>query len=461
MQTSLQAMDDFKTVSRIGDVTKLLLEVRKISNQVSSDMDVHDAYLEGIQCFSNYAQPDGTDIATYLRHFKHYVESAEQISSGLFEASGLVAYEMECDKKENKPVLTAQEYQKKVHNCLMGVDHRVYGPLMNDISDQYLFRNNVYPNNVQEAYTVLRNHSSAKKRQRRNPMGRDHDREQRAGGTITGMQYIQQTHVVPGTDGRSFPTSICRKCQQHGHFSRNCPGIPPKDGVLPGVQQHAQSTIVSDDSNVAKDTEATDTEDELMVSFQGLARNFVLSECDDRSILIDSGSTCSVFRNANLLIDIESSKTLRAFINGGHQDSNQVALLPDFFKVWYNPDSLMNILALSDVRKHFRVTMDTNLDSAIHVHMDDGRVLPFKEVDSGLYLLESNLNKENVYAYTGLNLVEQNKAQKAREFYRSVGMPGYDTFARLLEQNYYRDCPVTASDVCKALQIYGPEVATL
>ena len=79
----------------------------------------------------------------------------------------------------------------------------------------------------------------------------------------------------------------------------------------------------------------------------------------DTDLLIDTGSTCSVFKNAQMLTDIKKSKTImRTVSNGGHQDSRLTGMFPGFFRVWLNPDSLLNILSMSDVTDHFRVTMD-------------------------------------------------------------------------------------------------------
>ena len=54
--------------------------------------------------------------------------------------------------------------------------------------------------------------------------------------------------------------------------------------------------------------------------------------------------------------------------------------LPGFFTVYYNPDSLMNILSLSDMRKRFRVTMDTNEEAAMLVHISKDKVMRFVEI---------------------------------------------------------------------------------
>jgi hypothetical protein len=69
-------------------------------------------------------------------------------------------------------------------------------------------------------------------------------------------------------------------------------------------------------------------------------------------IQTSSWSTCSVFRNKDLLTNIrKSNSTLRAYTNGGYQDSHEIAMLPGYFEVWYNPNSMVNILVYADVRK--------------------------------------------------------------------------------------------------------------
>ena len=72
----------------------------------------------------------------------------------------------------------------------------------------------------------------------------------------------------------------------------------------------------------------------------------------DADILIDTGSAVSIFKNKNLLKNIQRTKrTLRAFSNGGWQDSRYTGVLPKFFPVWYNKVLRLNILSFADVRK--------------------------------------------------------------------------------------------------------------
>ena len=121
--------------------------------------------------------------------------------------------------------------------------------------------------------------------------------------------------------------------------------------------------------------------------------------------------------------------------------------------MWFNPNSRLNILSFKDIRKRFRITVDTSVENAICVHMDDGKVLKFKEVESGLYLLSSidNFSNQKTNAYSYLTLVKANKsdftkrqlkrADIAGDFRRKIGYPGYRKYFKLLETQHFRNFP--------------------
>ena len=196
-----------------------------------------------------------------------------------------------------------------------------------------------------------------------------------------------------------------------------------------------------------------------------------ISEIKETSILIDSGSNFSVFKNANLLTNIRNSdELLRAYINGGHQDSYMKGHYEGFFEVWFNPQAMVNVLSLSQVSKRYRITMDTASSSNIKVHLDNGTTLVFEEVKSGLYLMndgKTNHSKDEITKYSNLNLVRDNKvlftkreiesANNARTLYQHCNKPAYDKFLKLLDKRYFIDCPVRSEDMKRASFIYGPE----
>ena len=68
---------------------------------------------------------------------------------------------------------------------------------------------------------------------------------------------------------------------------------------------------------------------------------------------------------------------------------------------------------MRDVRKHFRVTMDTDVEASLDVHMKNGQILKFREVESGLYIfcpiIKTKHSSEKIRTYSFLTLVNCNK----------------------------------------------------
>ena len=49
----------------------------------------------------------------------------------------------------------------------------------------------------------------------------------------------------------------------------------------------------------------------------------------------------------------------------------------------------------------------------------------------------------------------------ARNFRKFLGYPGYKRYLKLLEMNYFVNCPLTIDDAKRALHIYGSDVESL
>ena len=133
---------------------------------------------------------------------------------------------------------------------------------------------------------------------------------------------------------------------------------------------------------------------------------------NNTNILLKTGSTLSVFKNPDMLLNIRSSgRTLKAYTNDGRQDSTQVADLPGFFTVWFNPPSMINILSWADVSRKFRITTDTSIGQYITVYLSDQRKMNFEEVSTGLYLFWNKahiMSKNPISGYSYLILTEAN-----------------------------------------------------
>ena len=196
--------------------------------------------------------------------------------------------------------------------------------------------------------------------------------------------------------------------------------------------------------------------------------------------MIDTGSNFSVMKNPKMVVNIrDSKKIMKAETNGGVQESNQKAFLPGFFEVWFNKQSKFNILSWKDVRKLFRITAYTNEEYCIKVHLTKDKVMKFMEIESGLYIwrpeginVDRNKNSNKpISAYSFLNLVSGNKkhfttrqiagAERSRDLFNKLGMPGYKKYFRALEKNQIRNCQVTVDDAKISMHIFGREPASI
>ena len=114
----------------------------------------------------------------------------------------------------------------------------------------------------------------------------------------------------------------------------------------------------------------TQDDAEIVYFSWNMMRNGKGQQYKDTDILLDIGSTFSVFKTPEMVLNIKDSPhTLKAYANGGRQDSVQVADVLGFFKVWFNPKSMINILAWCDVSNKFRITADTSKGKYITVHL--------------------------------------------------------------------------------------------
>jgi hypothetical protein len=184
----------------------------------------------------------------------------------------------------------------------------------------------------------------------------------------------------------------------------------------------------------------------------------------------------SIFNNKNLLKNIRhcgNEQGLRIYSNGGHQDTHMLGDLPGFGQVWYNKDSLANILSLAEVRKVCRVTMDSREAAKIIVYKHNGDKIKFIESGKGLYYYDTANSKVSTTStnYSFINSVLENKAKYttrqvndadlAKRVYSMIGRPSHATFVKMIRENQLDGCPITVDDANRALQIYGPDLAAL
>ena len=102
-------------------------------------------------------------------------------------------------------------------------------------------------------------------------------------------------------------------------------------------------------------------------------------------ILLDSEYTISVIKNRDLLSNIrESSHPITCHSNGGTRVSSLVGRLKGFGDVWFNTESLANILSLTEMVKTYRVTFDSEDGNKFVIYKSDRSTVEFKQSIHGL-----------------------------------------------------------------------------
>ena len=220
------------------------------------------------------------------------------------------------------------------------------------IREQHSFKIDIHPKTLADAYKMLsahtpHNNNNYQKKQKKenrttNTNINSNNNEETANTSINtsnteaGTSYLQ-TNAIPRVDGRLISHITCYNCKRKGHYADNC---PEQNNNETNNQQHIQTR---DTNNNSTSNEEMDT-NEQMLQLEGQDGeedivHFTWNQIKvdnglkykDTDILIDTGSTFLVFKNTQMLLNIrESEREMKAYTNGGRQDSTLVGDLPGF-----------------------------------------------------------------------------------------------------------------------------------
>ena len=221
----------------------------------------------------------------------------------------------------------------------------------------------------------------------------------------------------------------------------------------------------------------------------------------EKEIFLDSGSTCGLFKDPELVQGIRKADVKAELeTNGGYKSISQQADTPGYGDVYFAKDAMANICSVSEMARKYRVTLNSQKENAFLIHMEDGRIIKFPCNDKGLYTRgASNKNwlagSEQVFGLKdklrkGAKPEEKKKvsakskrrskskitrgdrvegftrrkvlrARRTRRLYHILGAPSIGELKKCIRQNVIKNYPVVVEDINLAEMIFGRDVATL
>ena len=486
MKAKVRAHADFRAKNSKGDCVWLLTTIRATMLKFETHQYLVVALRDAHAAISSHRQGDN-DLTTYRNELENLVEAYEEYGGSYGRSRELMD---KIEGWEGSSNLTNKEKSQKAHDrsvavqFLYGADKRQYGTLWVNLQNNFAMNLKQYPADLTAAYQMLLNHVPPRGHETpRTPKGNSPNTTNSAvpssiastTSELTGVSFAQAGTTVPGSDGTTHEHITCFNCNSKGHYASVCPATTGTTNLHTTVEAAVEGTN-DNDNDGDDDTDEDEAEEED--AFYGCT--FATSDATgipDSWILLDSQSTVSIFRNPRFLRNIRESPTkLVVDTNGGKQISTMVGDLKNFGPVWYNPESIANILSHADVAKKYRITSDSAIERAFHVHRNDGTLMTFTESPSGLYFFDAvtavnDRTNQKVADYSFVITVVGNKqrfhrrefegAERARKLCRQLGHPSEAHFARILSNNLIRNCPVTVDDAKRAVMIYGPDIASL
>jgi hypothetical protein len=195
----------------------------------------------------------------------------------------------------------------------------------------------------------------------------------------------------------------------------------------------------------------------------------------DRYVLLDTCAGESVFKNKNLFYFTEPSPT-PMIISGVNPKGKPLVITEygetDFGYVYYEPKCVANILSFGNiVNDSVSVVYNHRHDCyVVQVKQGDKCYRFSRDRDSNIYLcdLDTMISEPRLAMVT---TVEHNKnkyskrqikqAELAREYQRKLGYASPGQLIKMIGQGQLTNSNITAQDVVRAIDIYGPDLGSL
>lgn len=470
----LKGLPNWEDIELEKNPLPLWLEIVNISmNGTAVDDDGEKRIIDASRRFQMFRQKKET-VGDFYERFEAEYQALRGSGASLIRVE--VPNGMDPDEAEelNDEISRREEKQKALY-FINKLDKTRFGGMMDDLQNAYDRGRNEYPVSLTSAYQMALNYRENGRRVDSLPAGNNEQygaafaangNKEKKKGNNGGFNKNKKRG---GGEDKDFSSYKCFLCGEEGHIRQNCPILKKAREYLEKEekQKSEEALMICGTEFIGCTFCGEDTDEQPVLSLG--TQNEQSDGFAPTQVLCDNQSSVNVFCNPSLLTNIRKSDTTMVISginkNGEPIKTNTIGDFAWFGKVYYHPEAVANILSFHDLAKRFPVTFDSEKNCFI-VITQDGKQIKFSP--KGKHYCHET---KKLFRRALIDTVEQNKSQfttreveqarAAADLYEIMGRPSYRDLIQAVNRGTIMNCPITAKDINRAIQIWGPDLGTI
>ena len=417
MKQNIESKQDYQSKIK-NNPFELLAAIEGLSYNYQESKYEIAIIFDAIKTFTTIKQKDEENLTTYMDRFKAASNNMKtQIGGEIILTKYIKTMENYDASKEATFIKLAFE-ELKAYAFIANSDSNKYGSLIKNLAQQQSLKNTQYPKTLTAAAEVLMEHHwdqeyfDAKKKRKEQ---QQNDNENNSNNNEMELSFAQLENA-------------CYCCGKKGHSSNYCykrEQIPKDQWYINKLQKQEtekiEQQLLQTTNDAASRTPSTTSEQQTDALAWSMAHipKAINNELKD-TILLDNGSTASIFGNPRMVHSIREVETpLQLNTNGGEVVIKQKGIVEGFGEVWYDSKSMANIFSFAEMKEKHNITYDSSKEDAFNIHLPN-KTIKFSRSKNGLYLYKPNeyvLNNNktiNKYKEQQITGVDSNKAKESK-----------------------------------------------